>query len=115
MTEWKITKKNTENRLNKKLTKCEPRAHSDYLDLDGENDELIMKLIYVKSLNKSKTNDEIDEDLRKLKTAHPDLLVLDGVNDEIISRLSRLKPVESDEPDPDIEFMQKRGRTRKSN
>ena len=36
-----------------------PKIHPDYLQFDGENDELIMKLIFVKWKHNEKTDDEI--------------------------------------------------------
>lgn len=66
------------------------KAHPDYLQLDGENDELIMKLIYVKTMNNGKTVGEIEDNLRELQAAHPDYLQLDSENDELIKRFIKI-------------------------
>ena len=64
-------------------------AHPDYLQLDGENDELIMKSICVKTVNNGKKVGEIEDNLRELRAAHPDYLQLDGENDELIKRFTK--------------------------
>ena len=66
------------------------KLHPDYLQFDGENDELIMKLIFVKRKYNEKTDDEIVDDLSKLRSAHPDYLKLDGQNDDLIKRFTKV-------------------------
>ena len=66
------------------------KIHPDYLQFDGENDELIMKLIFVKRKYNGKTEDEIVDDLSKLRSAHPDYLKMDGQNDDLIKRFTEV-------------------------
>lgn len=66
------------------------KIHPDYLQFDGENGELIMKLIFVKRKYNDKTHDEIVDDLSKLRSAHPDYLKLDGQNDDLKKRFTKV-------------------------
>lgn len=49
-----------------------------------------MKLIFVKRKYNVKTDDEIVDDLSKLRSAHPDYLKLDGQNDDLIKRFTKV-------------------------
>ena len=82
-------KKNYRKQAHQKIINLRA-AHPDYLQLDGENDELIVKLIYVETMNNGKTVGEIEDNLTELRAAHPDYLQLDGENEELIKRFTEI-------------------------
>lgn len=71
----------------------------DYLDFDGENDDIIFRLIQLWS-NFNDSNDEIENRLNQLRAVNPDYLKWDSENDDLINRFVALTSDEEEDEEP---------------